>query len=400
MNDILSNLRKACGAFLIVCASCPALLGQGPLPPPPGPPGPTMKTLDQIDAKLEKRTPISALPFTISTSGSFYLTGNLSGTTGITATVSNVTIDLNGFTLTGPGKSAGGSVSAISGLSDTVVRNGFITGWPGYGVKLGAAAVVERLDVVSVGAGCIQAGEQSQVRNCRVGTGHWGIALGDSSLIEACVVIGNTGTSNTSEGIVVGAYSVVSNSSSSYNSGTGISADPHSVITHCAVSNNGDAGIFAYGNSRVEQCTAHANVGGIIVSSATIVEGCVVTGNTGSYPGIGLFNDSTASGCTVATNVIGISADGDRNKIVQCTVSSNTGQSAIFVNGNGNLIDGNHIRGNSGIGINVPTGMTKNVVIRNEAGGNNPSYSIASGNDAAPITAPASATNPFSNLQN
>ena len=67
---------------------------------PPGAPAPTMKTLQQV----EPRTPISALPFTISNSGSYYLTANLTGAAGsdgITILASDVTLDLNGFTMTG-----------------------------------------------------------------------------------------------------------------------------------------------------------------------------------------------------------------------------------------------------------------------------------------------------------
>ncbi len=46
-----------------------SLHAQGPLAPP-GAPAPTFKTLQQV----EPRTPISALPFTISQPGSYYLT--------------------------------------------------------------------------------------------------------------------------------------------------------------------------------------------------------------------------------------------------------------------------------------------------------------------------------------
>src|SRR5215471_20205203 len=69
---------------------------------PPGAPAPTMKSLDQIDAKLEKRTPISSLPITITQPGAYYLTSSFDlGTAqdGIFVSALNVTIDLNGFTI-------------------------------------------------------------------------------------------------------------------------------------------------------------------------------------------------------------------------------------------------------------------------------------------------------------
>jgi hypothetical protein len=53
-----------------------AALPQGQLQPPPGTPGPTMKTLSQLDAKLEKRTPITSNgpAVNITSPGSYYLT--------------------------------------------------------------------------------------------------------------------------------------------------------------------------------------------------------------------------------------------------------------------------------------------------------------------------------------
>src|SRR5215469_11158743 len=69
---------------------------------PSGPPAPTMLTLSQV----EPRTPIASLPFTVSTPGSYYVTGNLTAAVnqnGILVATDNVTIDLNGFTLSGTG---------------------------------------------------------------------------------------------------------------------------------------------------------------------------------------------------------------------------------------------------------------------------------------------------------
>ena len=109
---------------------------------PPGAPAATMKSLDQI----EPRTPISSLPFTISTSGSYYLTTNLfeSSGDGIIVTADNVTLDLNGFVLDGtvtagasvvpgqpsPKSQAPGSLNGINAtaiVNNLLVRNGSLS---------------------------------------------------------------------------------------------------------------------------------------------------------------------------------------------------------------------------------------------------------------------------------
>ena len=100
------------------------LFAQGSLTPP-GAPAPTMKTLDQIEA----RTPISSAPFTISLSGSYYLTKNLtvSGGNAITIAASAVTLDLNGFTISSTASSATGNAILLnSSLHNITIRDGFI----------------------------------------------------------------------------------------------------------------------------------------------------------------------------------------------------------------------------------------------------------------------------------
>jgi len=119
------------------------LLAQGSLTPL-GAPEPSMKSLDQI----EPRTPISSLPFTIDTPGSYYLTGPLSSTnTGITIAANDVTLDLMGFAITGsqdtnyPGIHIAGGMDVMR--RNVIVRNGGVT-------QFGVGIMIENTQVGSV----------------------------------------------------------------------------------------------------------------------------------------------------------------------------------------------------------------------------------------------------------
>jgi hypothetical protein len=138
--------------------------GQGALTPP-GPPAPTMKTLAQI----EPRTPISALPFTISAPGSYYVTTNLTGNPGgIIIGASGVTLDLMGAELVG---GTGAGVLVSGSRTNIIVRNGILRNWAGYGVDCGAASNGQITGITASGngsgggfAGGIQTGPSFLVR--------------------------------------------------------------------------------------------------------------------------------------------------------------------------------------------------------------------------------------------
>jgi hypothetical protein len=168
------------------------LLAQGSLTPP-GAPAPTMKSLDQIEA----RTPISSAPFTITAPGSYYLTTNLSVSSGdaIDINTNGVTLDLNGFTISSSSASATGyGILINSGLQDITIFNGHIRGGVtnngsgvysgsgfGYGIVLsGIAPVNVRVSGVSV-SGCLYEGIY--------------LNSADSTVVESCTVraVGNTG---------------------------------------------------------------------------------------------------------------------------------------------------------------------------------------------------------------
>lgn len=171
------NSLQLLPAFLLFAA--PAF-AQGPLTPPSGTPAPAMKSLDQVEA----RTPVPAGgAYTISQSGSYYLTGNITvtGGNGITINAANVTLDLNGFTIRSTAASPSGTGIQLSATShQTTVLNGSILG-PGfvngvYGTPNNPTHVVVR---------------GVTVKSCQVR----GIALsGVPTLVESCTVSGISST--------------------------------------------------------------------------------------------------------------------------------------------------------------------------------------------------------------
>jgi hypothetical protein len=161
------------------------VFAQGSLTPP-GAPAPTMLTLNQI----EPRIPISSTPFVITNPGSYYLTTNLNVTTGTAITISNndVTLDLNGFTIssTDPANSGTGVILA-GNISDITIFNGHIKGEVtnnNSGVFGGSG--------FANGISCIASTPQNvRVANVSVsGCEFEGIflSIGNSTFVESCTV--------------------------------------------------------------------------------------------------------------------------------------------------------------------------------------------------------------------
>ncbi len=186
---------------------------------PSAAPASTMVTLDD----LQDRTPISSLPYTISSSGSYVLTANLTlaatDTSGITISAPDVTLDLNGYSLTGPGPAAGTSGVGIATtvfLYNIAVSNGTVRDFRGRGVHL--------------------SGANHQVWRIRAyNNGGNGIDIGTNGTISDNAVRDNGG-----DGIYTGYGTVIRNNSVRGNGGDGITAGRSVVIGNACYANTRD----------------------------------------------------------------------------------------------------------------------------------------------------------------
>lgn len=271
----------------IINSQLSTVFAQGSLTPP-GAPAPTMKTLDQI----ESRTPISALPYTISMPGSYYVTTNLlvAVNNGIVIAANNVTLDLNGFTISSVQNPAtiGKAIALGSGsgpVANITIRNGFITGGvTNNGATFGGSGFAY---------GIFQFGGQSpanvHVSNVTVsGCLYVGIHLGSSNTVVESCIVNTAGT--------YGIYAQSISGSTAMNCGSyGIYAtDTASDCSGMGVING--TGVYAV---LANNCRGTGSGSGSGVS-ATVANNCHGTAlNTGS----GL-------ACNVANNSYGTSGSG------------------------------------------------------------------------------------------
>jgi hypothetical protein len=219
-------------------------------------------------------------PVTLSTSGSYRLTSNLTPPDQNTDVIdigstSNVSIDLNGFSIlgtavctVGPGGyvtscSNTGSGSGISGSGSAIaIQRGFIQGMGNLGISMASAMGVglHDLGINSNGGGGVETSNNAYYRDVIVLiTGGTGIKTGFASRLIDSQASGNSGNGvdalqslrveggqfgeNGMVGIVAGNASTIRRARVIHNAGDGISVGYSALLTGNMVSFNGGYGI-------------------------------------------------------------------------------------------------------------------------------------------------------------
>lgn len=282
----------------------------GPLNPPSGAVSSTYKTLTEVEPRIAidaTNTPGDAdSAFKITQPGSYYLTGKVTGASGkhgIEITANNVTIDLNGFTMTGATGSLDG-IAATAGVLNTAILNGTISGWGDEGIDLYTSTCrstrVQGVLVSSNLGDGITVCYQSVVRDCiaYLNGGSGIFALADT-VVEDCVA-----KSNTVDGIVVSALGVVSRCESRDNGGNGIrsSGNGYASVVDCVAADNTAAGIKVGSGTLVARNNCAFNESGILVT--------------------GINNRIESNTCM--SNTRGVDVDYNGNIIIKNTCSDNT----------------------------------------------------------------------------
>lgn len=390
-------------ALGLVIISPGALFAQGPLTPPAGP-TPTMKSLAQIEPRTDLlATPMPAgvttdanYQFIINQPGSYYLSSNLAvtKTNGIKVNAQAVTIDLNGFEISGTG--AGNGIEIPNTSHRASIRNGSIRTFAVGINSLFTFPVYARncafrdLVVFSCSSGGILVGQSAVVESCRAhdNNGSYAIFAGPGSTVVNCTASNNNLTSSAIYGKA--ACSLISCAAYGNTAVFGIDVI-NSLLKDCVACQNTSTGTSAgiSGNgSRLANCVSTSNrTTGSVASSSGAgfylsnchTEGCTANFNAGS--GFYLDFNCPITNCYAEGN--GTSGTGD----------------GITTGGKNNRIDSNHCTDNAAYGIRSSS-ATADFIMRNTCENNGGTasatatvnYSPKSGAYFGPLTTPGNTT--------
>lgn len=356
-----------------LCVSLVALssvASGGPLSPPNGAVQPSGKTLVEVEPRRAinaTNTPGNAnADFRIVNSGSYYLTQNetiQANNHVIEIAASDVTVDLNGFTVVGP-------IGVGAVVSNVTIRNGTVSALGGgvgfiglrQGGNGGDLSTIENVTIRNASTTVVNVGENSTLKNVRVrgaaGTlGGFIVAGARSTLTD--VLVENPQTLG-STCVTAGATSMLRNVVT-LGGLQGISAGANSVLQDC----------------RVSQAQG-ATGAGIVLGGGCIASNCVSLNNQGK--GFDLANLCRLTNCEASENLGGGFVDSNANSVTltNCLADGNLNEPGIVAGGFASIVGGT-VRGSSFGGISLGSGARiDGMAVVNTSGG--PAISISSGN--------------------
>ncbi|TMH28391.1 MAG: hypothetical protein E6H58_18015 [Betaproteobacteria bacterium] len=181
-----------------------------------------------------------SFPIAINQPGSYMLTSNLvvpAGTGGIVISAPNVTLDLNGFMISGPVTCASAGVCSmaptanhgiVSTMPNTAIRNGTIKGFQGSGVQIAGASMLADLMVTENAAYGIVGGSQAQ-GNTLVNRVRTTLNKLSGLYLFQSTVIDSAAANNGQAGFYLN-FSALIDSSASSNAQYGVWAGSHVVL--------------------------------------------------------------------------------------------------------------------------------------------------------------------------
>lgn len=255
----------------------------------------------------DSRKPISSLPFTIDHCGSYFLTRCLtgqSGSDGITIAAAGVTLDLNGFTLTGVAGSLNGI--SVTAAGDVCIKNGHVRSWGAHGITATVAAT--RLAVTEVSS------SDNTYAGINIGRG----------IIARCTLTGNMAGGISAGGTGIGSVLIRDCRAEASPAGIGFSLRGGANVRDCSAEGN-QIGFRANDGVSLRSCTALNNDCGILLeaSGAAVLDCSVVDNTTGIH--LDGASGNRVDGNALASNASALVVDGSAvtNWIVRNTASGN-----------------------------------------------------------------------------
>lgn len=319
-------------------------------------------------------------PVTITSSGSYQLTSNLTTTevnTGmIEITAVDVTLDLGGFVIAGIVQCIGtpatcdttGTGFGINAASNTyTIRNGTVRGIGGYGVRAMRGGSIDGIHAVGNATfGFLTSGDTTIRHSHATQNGVHGFFHTTGGI---ATFTGNVARGNAAVGIWLDT-GTIENSISQSNASGGINCPGSCTVRGNQSEQNGFSGITIGTGGVVSGNTVHTNTAnGIEAGPAVTISDNSVEANGGD--GIVCGN-----GCTIRGNSIRSNAD----RGIVASFASQISDNSVYANGSGeatddgieaadgSLVQNNAVRSNDGIGIELTgsqSGYRANVVSNN-----------------------------------